>query len=210
MHCELISWATVQRLAGLLARRIRAAGFRPQVVIAIARGGFVPARLLCDHLDLADLSAIRITHYTPGATRQPRAVLTEGLCRDLAGRAALLVDDTSDSGQTLALARQHLLERGAGEVRIAVLHHKLGSTVTPDFYGQQVLRWRWIVYPWALHEDVGEFMRRLPPGTREPATIAAQLRQTLGIRVRPQLIAELLSTPSAADKYRATESLAKP
>ena len=54
IRCELISWTAVQHLTRSLAAKIRASGFRPDVVVAIARGAYVPARLLCDHLDIME------------------------------------------------------------------------------------------------------------------------------------------------------------
>lgn len=94
-RCERVSWAAVQRLARKLAADIRADRFNPQAIVAIGRGGYVPARLLCDHLDLSDLRSIRIAHYTAGAEKQRRARLVDGLCRDLGGRRVLLVDDAA-------------------------------------------------------------------------------------------------------------------
>jgi len=48
MRCELISWADVEQRCQHLAGQIRASGFFPDLIIAIGRGGYVPARLLCD------------------------------------------------------------------------------------------------------------------------------------------------------------------
>ena len=48
MRCELITWSEVQRLCRQLARLVRESDYRPAVVVAIGRGGLVPARLVCD------------------------------------------------------------------------------------------------------------------------------------------------------------------
>ena len=189
--CELVSWATVMRLTHDLAVRIRQAGFRPDVVVAIARGGYVPARLLCDYLDLADLSSIRIVHYTAGANRRQSAGLVEGLCRSLDGRNVLLVDDVSDTGDTLVLAREHLAELGADDVRIAVLHHKMTSTVEPDFFAHRIVKWRWIIYPWAVTEDVTGFMERLPRRPADADEAVGLLRQHFGLQIRRSVVERL-------------------
>ena len=52
LRCELISWAEVERLCQRLAGLIKETGFRPDLVIAIGRGGYVPARLLCDYMHI--------------------------------------------------------------------------------------------------------------------------------------------------------------
>lgn len=181
------------RLAHDLALMILQAGFRPDVVVAIARGGYVPARLLCDFLDLTDLSSIRIVHYTAGAHKQENAGLVEGLCRSLDGRNVLLVDDVSDTGDTLVLARDHLAELGADDVRIAVLHHKQTSTVKPEFFAHRIVEWRWIIYPWAVTEDVTGFIDRLPRRPADAEDTVRLLRERFGLRIRPSLVEKIVS-----------------
>jgi hypoxanthine phosphoribosyltransferase len=191
--CELISWSTVNTLAHDLAVKIRKARFHPDVVVAIARGGYVPARLLCDYLNLTDLSSIRIVHYTAAVEKKKKAELVERLSRDLSGKRVLLVDDVSDTGDTLELGRAHLQEQGAVFLRTAVLHHKQTSTVVPDYFGRRIVKWRWITYPWAVIEDVSEFIERLPHCPADAGEIAWRLQQDYGLRVRRSLVEEILA-----------------
>ena len=202
-YCELVSWAAVMRLAHDLALRILQAGFRPDVVVAIARGGYVPARLLCDFLDLTDLSSIRIVHYAAGADKRRNAGLVEGLCRSLDGRNVLLVDDVSDTGDTLVLGREHMEELGADDVRIAVLHHKQTSTVQPEFFAHRIVEWRWIIYPWAVAEDVTGFIDRLPRPPADTEETVRLLREHFGLHIRPSLVEKIVSL---SQKYRALSS----
>ena len=191
-RCELISWATVNRLSRDLAVKIRNARYRPDAIVSIARGGYVPARLLCDSLNLTDLSSIRIAHYTAGAQKQKKAQLVESLCRDLSGKNVLLVDDISDTGDTLELARNHLVEHGADHVRIAVLHHKQTSTVQPDFFAHHIIKWRWIIYPWAVTEDVTWFIGRMPHSPADAGEAVRLLQQYCGLKIRQSLVEEIL------------------
>jgi len=48
--CEVVSWEYFATLARTPAYRIKQSGFRPDLVIAIGRGGYVPARVVCDVL----------------------------------------------------------------------------------------------------------------------------------------------------------------
>lgn len=52
LRCELITWADVERRCQHLASQIRAADEIPDLIVAIRRGGYVPARLLCDNLHI--------------------------------------------------------------------------------------------------------------------------------------------------------------
>ena len=193
-RCELISRATVNRLSHNLAVKIRNSRYRPDVVVAIARGGYVPARLLCDSLNVTDLSGFRIVHYASGSQKQEKAQLVDDLCRDLGGKNVLLVDDVSDTGETLELARNHLVEHGAGNIRIAVLHHKQTSTLEPDYFAHRIIKWRWIIYPWAVTEDVTGFIERMPHRPNDAAEAVRLLQQHYGLRISQSMVEKILIT----------------
>jgi len=183
MRCELITWNAVYRLSRTLAGKIRDAGFQPDVIVAIARGGYVPARILCDLLDIGALTSFRIEHYTAGAHRERSALIRYPLAVDLRGLNVLVVDDVSDTGDTLELALRHVTERGAAAIKVAVLHHKTASSFRPDFFAARVVKWRWIIYPWAVVEDITGFIRRMaqPPTSVQEA--AQYLERDFGLRV---------------------------
>ncbi len=192
LRCEVISWASVCRLASKLARSIRAADFHPDIVVAIARGGWIPARLLCDHLDLFNLVSVRIAHYT-GAAKSEQARMVNPLGVDIRDKNVLLVDDVSDSGDTLQLALQHLREHSPRELRLAVLHHKQVASVTPDFLAHRVIRWRWIIYPWALVEDLGGFIRHMEPTPTTIEEAAERLQRDYRLRVSHQVLEDIFA-----------------
>jgi hypoxanthine phosphoribosyltransferase len=172
-QCELISWGEVYRLSALLARQVKDAGFRPDVIIAIARGGYVPARLICDFLDIYNLTSVRISHYTAGSSKEETARLSSPLCMEIKGLKVLVVDDITDTGDTVEVALQHIREFDPAEVKVAVLQHKKQSMLRPDFYAKKLIKWRWIIYPWAVIEDIGGFLRAMP---ELPATVEAANR----------------------------------
>ncbi|WP_126456783.1 phosphoribosyltransferase [Sulfuriflexus mobilis] len=171
---EFVSWGKISNLVHTLANRIHASGYRPDIVVAIARGGYVPARLLCDHLDIYNLTSMRISHYTSGAEKGEAARLSMPLNTDIRGLRVLLVDDVGDTGNTLQLALEHINALHPAEIKIAVLHHKHISQVVPDFYAQKIISWRWLTYPWAIIEDVRGFIRKMEP---QPATAEEALQR---------------------------------
>jgi hypoxanthine phosphoribosyltransferase len=193
MPCELISWQGFHRLAQQLARGIHTAWFRPDIIIAIGRGGYLPARILSDYLNVFDLTDIRIEHYR-GAHRQPVASVRYPLTADVSGRHVLLVDDVSDSGETFELATRHLREHGEpAELRTAVLHHKRVSRFVPDYYAEEVVDWRWIIYPWAVIEDLGGFLRAMAPPPASVEAFADYLRERHGIEVARATLEDVLA-----------------
>jgi hypoxanthine phosphoribosyltransferase len=179
---ELVSWEKATALSSRLADLIRADGFQPDYVVAIGRGGFVPARIVCDDLLISNLTSIRIQHWGSAATRYEHAIVRFPLSIDVRGFDLLVIDDITDTGETLEAALGYLSLKGPGTLRTGVLQHKSRSSVTPDYYPELVTEWRWIVYPWALHEDlVGFAGGLLQPEAASPEHLYAELKARYGI-----------------------------
>ncbi|WP_067048914.1 phosphoribosyltransferase [Methanofollis ethanolicus] len=192
-RCEMVGWERAARLSRLLAEKIKASGYRPDVVVAIGRGGYVPARIVCDSLLIGAMTGITIKHWGPGAEKKEEAVIRYPLAADVAGLAVLIVDDVTDTGETLSLATGYVEGFSPREVRTAVLHHKRTSAVLPDYYAGYVGDWRWVTYPWAAHEDLVGFAGKVLP--ERPATlaeVAAALEERYDIRAgAEELVAAL-------------------
>ncbi|WP_156413988.1 MULTISPECIES: phosphoribosyltransferase [unclassified Guyparkeria] len=171
MPVQKISVQAVITASDRLARCVRESGFEPDTVIAVARGGFMPARFVCDFLGISRLLSLKVQHYGAGAQAQRRAEVTEPLGSDISGARVLLVDDVNDSGETLEAARPYLEGLDPAAVRMGVLHEKANTHCRADFVAETIDEWRWILYPWAVVEDVGEFLCQMqpPPTTRQEA-----------------------------------------
>lgn len=193
IRCELVSWERVQRLALDIAFQTKAAGFEPDLVVAVARGGFVPARLLCDFLHVYELASIRVEHYTQGACRHAEARLKHPLSLNPAGMRVLIVDDVCDTGDTYRVALEHVSGLRPAEVRTAALQHKAQANFMPDFVAQRIQTWRWVIFPWAVTEDVMGFIGRMPT---QPASIDELKRRLLndhGIRLSEEKLRDIIA-----------------
>lgn len=102
---------------------------------------------------------------------------------EIKGLRVLLVDDLTDTGDTLDLALQHIRAFQPAAVKVAMLHHKRQSLLQPDFYVKKVVKWRWLIYPWAIVEDIGGFLRAMPemPTTVETANSMLQARHGITV-----------------------------
>ena len=166
-----------------LATLIRDSDFHPDIVVAIGRGGFVPARLLCDYLDIMALTSIKIEHYLSGSAKQEQAVIRYPLCTTIENQRVLLVDDVNDSGDTLEIAIQHLAGFKPHEVRTAVIHHKTCTHFQVDYQAKKITKWRWLIYPWARVEDISGFIQRMTPTPTTLQEVEQQLALQYGIRI---------------------------
>jgi hypothetical protein len=73
-----------------------------------------------------------------------------------------------------------------------VLHHKTSSPFEPDYFGALVKDWRWIIYPWAMVEDISALIDDLDGGGTEPEWIAERLRDRNGLEIDPGTIRDIL------------------
>jgi hypothetical protein len=191
MRSELVTWERFQALARALALSIQRAGYHPELIVAIGRGGYMPARIVSDYLDVFDLVDIKIEHYH-GMQKERNARVKYPLIADIAGRRVLLIDDVSDTGDTFQVAMCHLREHGGpAEIRTGVLHHKTVSSFKPDFFAEEVHEWRWIVYPWAVMEDLRGFLREMVPPPASVADFMLWLHEHQGIDVPRQTLEDV-------------------
>ncbi|WP_169165918.1 phosphoribosyltransferase [Cellulomonas taurus] len=145
---EILTWDDFGEAARQLAREVVASGFEPDVVIAVARGGLLPAGALSYALGLKACDALNVEFYTGVDARltEPQ-VLPPFLDTDaLVGRRVLVVDDVADTGETLALV-QKIVAKHCEEARTVVLYSKPHSIVSPDFVWRRTAKW--ITFPWS-------------------------------------------------------------
>ncbi|MCL7751382.1 phosphoribosyltransferase [Guyparkeria hydrothermalis] len=162
--------------ADRLARMLRESGYQPDTVIAVARGGFMPARFVCDFLGVSRLMSVKVQHYAAGAHAGAEALVTVPLGGPIEGERVLVVDDVNDSGETLRALHDYLADLDPATVRTAVLHEKAVTACRADFVAESIREWHWILYPWAVVEDVGQFLRDMDPAPTTRAEALARLR----------------------------------
>jgi hypoxanthine phosphoribosyltransferase len=163
--CELMSWEDFAVLARTLALRIQQSRFQPDLVIAVGRGGYVPARVVCDFLLHDMLTSIKVEHWGKAAEEKASVNIRFPLAVDIRDKAVLVIDDVTDTGKTMDMAVSYLRSLNPREIRTAVLQHKVSSSYRPDYFGREEREWHWIIYPWAVHEDVVGFVEKILSST---------------------------------------------
>ncbi|MET1159718.1 MAG: phosphoribosyltransferase [Thermoprotei archaeon] len=160
---KLVTWDEIVEWSYGLARKIREDGYKPDVIIALARGGYVPARLLCDFLDVENLLSIQSQHWTEAAKVEEKAIIKYPYKVDLSGQKALIVDDIIDTGDSMKLARDYIVENWKpSEVKTAALQWiSPVARFKPDYYYIEVKEWTWFQYPWTRLEDTYQFIKRM-------------------------------------------------
>ena len=146
---ETLTWDGFGAATRDLARSILASGFEPEVVVAIARGGLLPAGAIAYGLGVKNCGTINVEFYTGVEERLPvPVVLPPSLdLVEVHGLNVLIVDDVADTGHTLRLVAE-VLSQHVAEARTAVLYHKSHSVIVPDYCWKATDAW--INFPWSV------------------------------------------------------------
>lgn len=114
--------------------------FKPDTIVAVARGGMTLAHALCMHLDVRNLQSIRCESYDGDEQRTTLTIVGESTF--LPSKRILVVDDIVDSGQTLH-ALLPLLQSNNPDVlfKTASLYTKPTALLQPDFSLYEATDW---------------------------------------------------------------------
>lgn len=168
-----LSWDDVQALSERLADKVKQSGFKPDLIVAVSRGGFDPARILCDQLGIRRLASVQVEYYMGVEQKRGEPQVVYPLNADVKGMKVLVVDDVSDTGTSLKTALEHVAARGASEIRVATLHIKPWTAFKPDYHTDEVDKW--IVYPWEPLESMNSIAKRLEKRGLTPSKIKRRL-----------------------------------
>lgn len=160
---KLVTWEEIVDWSMHLSDIIHRDGFKPDLVVAVSRGGFVPGRLLCDFMGIDNLLSIQSQHWTEAAKMEERAILKFPYHVDATNMRVLVVDDIVDTGDTLKLARDYIEKEWKPlVVKTAALQWiSPVAKYKPDYYYIEVKEWIWFQYPWTRLEDTYQFIKRM-------------------------------------------------
>jgi uncharacterized protein len=152
---ELMSWQDLGEGARELAELVHRDGYRPDIVLAIARGGLLVGGAIGYALGVKNTFTMNVEFYTGIDERLEMPMLLPPVpdLVDFAEQKVLIADDVADTGATLALVKD-FCEGKVAEVRCAVLYEKPRSTVASEYVWRRTDRW--IVFPWSDRAPVGE------------------------------------------------------
>ena len=134
-----VSWDELHRHARALAWRLLEAG--PfEGIVAITRGGLVPASIVARELNIRLIDTIGIAsydHQDQGVAR----VLKEANAGD--GNGWLIVDDLVDTGATARTVQERL-----PKAHFATIYAKPAGRPLVDTFITEVSQDTWILFPW--------------------------------------------------------------
>lgn len=155
---EVPTWNQIYNMLIEQSKKIQKNNYQPDTIISIAQGGIIPTRILIDLLPKTpQTTTIKIKTYTNIAQPNTQPTIEQPLTIPINDKKILLVDDISDSGQTLKIAKQHLIEKNPAKIKIATLYTK-PTTQTPPDYAEKTTN-NWVIFPWEIKETIQNILQ---------------------------------------------------
>ncbi len=136
-----VSWDELHRHARALAWRLLDLG--PwKGIIAVTRGGLVPAAIVARELDLRLIDTICVATYEE-KTQGTAQVLKKPVAGD--GEGWLIIDDLVDTGVTARIVRELL-----PKAHFATIYAKPAGRPLVDTFITEFSQDTWILFPWDI------------------------------------------------------------
>lgn len=140
-----------------IASEIKSSDIKIDSIIGIARGGMVPARFISDFLLIPDIKIVYAGFYIGPKKHMDKPIIYTPLEESLEGKNVLIVDDVADTGETIIAVIDHLKEKGAENIYVAVIYVKPWNKAPIDFYAKETDAW--IVFPWEFTETAYQLLK---------------------------------------------------
>jgi hypoxanthine phosphoribosyltransferase len=118
-------------------------------IIAVSRGGLVPARVMAEYIKPQHFATIGVKLYD-GDKRGDRVTVYQDIPDHLSqyrDRNLLVIDDVSDGGSTFDFVTKRIRNRTNYKVYTAAPYIKKDTKFIPDFYVTEFPSNQWIVFP---------------------------------------------------------------
>lgn len=152
LQTEVLTWEIFGQATQDLARQVMAGGYKPDFILAVARGGLFTAGALGYALDIKLIHTVNIEFYTGRDERLEMPVMLPPIPNPdhFRGLKVLICDDVADTGATLKTTHE-FVQQHVAEVRSLVIYEKSRSLIKPDYVWKRTDDW--IHFPWDQRVD---------------------------------------------------------
>jgi len=140
-HTFRVSWEQFHRDSRALAWRLLATKKEWKRIIAVARGGLIPATIIARELDIHYIDTICVSSYT--AQYKGRLSILKGILRPDWAEEYLVIDDLVDTGET-GMAIRNVIPR----IYFATVYAKPDGEPVVDTFITGVSQDTWVLFPW--------------------------------------------------------------
>ncbi|MHA1550712.1 MAG: phosphoribosyltransferase [Candidatus Heimdallarchaeaceae archaeon] len=197
---EIVSWDQSYQMTFYLFEKMIEEEYFPEIIVGIARGGWIPARLLADFYGNRRTANIKIEFYDNNARETDDPIITQEISENVEGKIVLIVDDVADSGKSLEAAIEHIKLMNPKEIKTATLYYKKHSIIVPNYFIKETQLW--IVYPW----EYGEFVAFLYNQLRNSMSVKDISKKLKDIGIPSPLVETYFSIILTQEKNKISEN----
>lgn len=192
-RARLLEWSDIERWCEILRKKI-VKNYKPDFIIGLSRGGLAPARILSDSLLVKDLYTLKTEHWGMTANVDGQAKLKSGGRMDVEGRKVLIVDDITDTGESMDLAESYVKGLNPADLKTATMLHISRSKHVPAFYAEEIseAQWTWFIFPWNVTEDLNNLIGKLPQEKMTFDELSSGLKKEFDLDVNPKTLESTL------------------
>ena len=138
-----ISWTEFHQDVKNLCKKIQATGQVFNKIVAISRGGFIPAGIIAYELNIRNSAVVNISTYIDDKHLELNEI-SNIQSVGVVDEKTLIIDDISDSGQTFKFMRQSF-PKG----KFVTVYAKQKGIAQTDIFERQIPE-KWLVFPWDI------------------------------------------------------------
>ncbi len=146
-----MSWEEVYGACLKIFSEIMRDRLKINCIVAISRGGMIPATILANCLGVRKVIVINVKLYK-GIGVKGRLEIDRSLdLENIDTSTVLIVDDIVDTGKTLEKVKEYVAKH-AQKIYTAALFVKKWSKMKPDYYAYETTKW--VIFPWEIFEVI--------------------------------------------------------
>lgn len=142
-----LSWDVFGELCRALALKVAQNGYRPDLVVGIAKAGVIPGAVVAAMLR-CEFYSMKISRRAGAEQVRSRPAIISAAPPQAMGKRVLVVDEICTTGTTIRMALNALRNVRADQVQTATVFVKVGK-YRPDYYALETEGK--VIFPWDRH-----------------------------------------------------------
>lgn len=142
-----LNWEVFGELCRALALKVAQSGYRPDLVVGIAKAGVIPGAVVAAILR-CEFYSMKISRRAGAEQVRSRPAIISAAPPQAMGKNVLIVDEICTTGTTQRMAVNAVRNVRAADVRSATVFVKVGK-FRPDYYALEADGK--VIFPWDRH-----------------------------------------------------------
>lgn len=147
-----LSWRDIEEACKNINEQISCANYKIDIIVSIQRGGCIPGVILSHLLCVPEYYSIGIRTTSSDKIKSKRLlspiIFKASALKNVQGKNVLIIDDVTNTGSTLQIAKKEILEYNPIDCKTSVLVWDGDNSINcqADFYA--IFTPGWVVFPW--------------------------------------------------------------